>query len=196
MADTSHDPQGNETAEQVTKDCLLIVGPANLEVEVNSNFLSAASQPFRAMFSPEWREDRELNTKNGLLTMTLLDDDGVALKFICAVIHHENHTIPNDVPADTLLRIAIMANKYYCDGALRYASESWLSPAKNAIDDLSVLTAAAYLFNNASAFRRLTKQMILTYKAPFAAANWGEMEDMLNWKLLGGSHDTTNLFHH
>ncbi|KAH7394023.1 hypothetical protein DE146DRAFT_790354 [Phaeosphaeria sp. MPI-PUGE-AT-0046c] len=185
MADTRNDPDEVPEADAVVKDYLLVVGPDTVEIHVNSVFLSAASKPFRAIFAPKWRAGHEVKTTNGVVTIPLPEDDGVALQVICAVIQHENHTILNNLPAHTILRIAIMADKYDCYHALRYASESWLNPAKDVVDDLSILTAAAYLFRNATAFRQLTKKMILMYKGSFAAAAWGGAETLLDWRLLG-----------
>lgn len=187
MADTSSLTQKVANAEGVAKDCILVVGSDKVDIQVNSVFLSAVSQPFRAMFAPEWRTGHAHKTSNGFQMKWLPDDDGTALQLICGVIHHESHAMPNEIPAQTVLRVAIMADKYDCCRALRYASESWLNPKRDVVDDLFILTAAAYLFDNATAFRQLTKKMILTYNGPFAAASWGGVEDMLDWKLLGGS---------
>jgi len=185
MADIVSVQQNTPSDNTLNQDCLLIVGPEMIEIEANSLFLSAASEPFRAMFRPEWRTSDDITTQAGLVAIPLPEDDPTALQLICAVIQHQNHTIPHILPVDTVLSLAVTADKYDCSRALRFASETWLHSDRNAINDLFILAAAAYLLENATAFRNITKKMILLHNGPFAAVSCRDVEAVMDWRMLG-----------
>jgi hypothetical protein len=71
-------------------NCVLIVGQARVRIHANSRFLNDASEPFRAMFGPEWREGNDLRGRADLVEITLPEDDATAVQLLCAVIHHRN----------------------------------------------------------------------------------------------------------
>lgn len=165
--------------------CVLIVGPEKARIHANPLFLSAASEPFRAMFEPEWREGDDLRSRADPAEIRLPEDNATALRLVCAVIHHENDTIPHELPIHTLLDIAVTADKYDCISALKFASESWLCPDRDKASELLVLTAAAYLYRNATAFRKITKKLILIHNGPFAAISCAEVEAVMDWRVFG-----------
>jgi hypothetical protein len=47
-----------------------------------------------------------------------------------------------------------------------------------------LLTAAAYLFRNAQAFKELTKAMILNYSGPYLALSCAEVEFAMTWRVF------------
>lgn len=67
---------------------------------------------------------------------------------------------------------------------LKFASESWLNSDWDTTSDLAVLAAAAYLLGNAAAFRRTTKNMILTHNGPFTAIHCAEVEAVIDWRVI------------
>ena len=168
-------------------DCVLIVGPALVRINANSVFLRAASGPFRAMFKPEWREGDELRARTDPIEIALPEDDAVAMQLLCAVIHHQNDSIPRELPIPTVLAIAVTADKYDCIRALRFASELWLRSRRGEVSDMLVLAAAAYLFENATAFRDITKKIILSHNGPFSAVYRGEAETIMDSRVFGES---------
>jgi hypothetical protein len=166
-------------------DCVLVVGPEMVRIPANSQCLSTASEPFCAMFRPEWREGHDIRNRVKPVDVPLPEDDATALQLLCAVIHHRNDMVPDRLPIHTVLSIAVTAEKYDCIWALRFASESWLRPDRDAIGDLFVLAAAAYLLENAVAFRKITKRMILTHNGSFTAISGAEVKAVINWRTVG-----------
>lgn len=166
-------------------DCVLVVGPEMVRISANSQFLSAASEPFRAMFKQEWREGYDMKSRAEPVDILLPEDDATALQILCAVIHHQNDRIPDRLPIHTVLSIAVTADKYDCIRALRFASESWLQSSRDAIGDLFVLAAAAYLLQNAVAFRKITKQMILTHNRSFLVMSNPQANDEIHLRISG-----------
>jgi hypothetical protein len=167
-------------------DCILTVGPEKVKMRVNSLFLKAASEPFRAMLGPGWKEGNKLRDGADAVEIPLPDDDATAIQLLCAVVHHQNgsDTIPRQLAVRTILNIAMAADKYDCVRALKFASESWLQPSWDRVDDLMVLAAAAYLLENAEAFWEITKKMILNHDGSFTTLNCAEVEDVMDWKVF------------
>jgi hypothetical protein len=139
------------------------------------------------MFKPEWREGYDVRSLVDPVEILLPEDDATAFQLICAVIHHRNDMVPNRLPLRTILSIAITADKYDCIRALRFATESWLSLHQDTIEDSLGLAAAAYLLGNAIAFRKITKQMILTHNGPFTAIPGAEVESVIDWGVFSKS---------
>lgn len=185
MAIVGSTEQNTRNDDALDMDCLLIVGPDEIEIQANSLFLSAASKPFRAIFSPEWRHDDDVEDQDGLVKIPLPEDDPSALRLICAVIQHQNHLIPNSLSANTVLSIAVTADKYDCLRALKFASESWFHVSRIPVQDMFILAAAAFLFDSATAFRRITKEMILCHNGSFADVTSEGVEEIMDWRLLG-----------
>lgn len=168
------------------RDCILVVGPEMMRIPADSQFLTAASEPFRAMLRPEWREGNEMSSRIEPVETTLPEDDATALQLLCSVIHHQNDTVPDELPTYTVLSVAVAADKYDCTRALRFASENWLClDRRDLIEDMVVLTATAYRFGNAAAFRKITKRMILDHDGPFTAIPGAEVLNETDWRVLG-----------
>ena len=91
--------------------------------------------------------------------LLLPEDNADALKIMCAVIHHRNNEVPQTLAAGDVLGVAVTADKYDCVDALKFSSGNWLLPGKNEAGDLMLLTAAAYLFQNAQAFKEITREL-------------------------------------
>ena len=103
---------------------------------------------------------------------------------ICAIIHHKNNMVPETLAADDLLRIAVTADKYDCIDALKFASRNWLQPRENKAGDLMLLTAAAYLFQNAPAFKEITATLILNYGGSYLALSCARVESVMAWSVF------------
>lgn len=75
-------------------------------------------------------------------------------------------------------------DKYDCVNALKFISGNWLRPGKNKARDLMLLTTAAYLFQNAQAFKEITRELILNYDGPYLALSCEEVESAITWKVF------------
>lgn len=117
-------------------------------------------------------------------TVPLPEDDSEALRLVCAVLHHRNEVVPQTLAPADILRVAIAADKYDCVGALTFASGVWLRFRKLEAQDLMLLTAAAYLFRNAEAFKQITKALVLDYDGPYLVLCSEEIESAMTWRVF------------
>ncbi|KAI1830678.1 hypothetical protein DTO027I6_3236 [Penicillium roqueforti] len=149
-------------------DIILVVGPEKLRLRVKSIFLKTASKLPGTILGPDWKENHILVT--GLpVEIILPEENAMALRCICAILHHQNRLLPQVMAVNDVLRIAVAANKFGVVDALTFASEFWLSPVNKGASDLIVLAAAASLFKNAQAFRDITKALVLNYGDSYLA---------------------------
>ncbi|PTB51909.1 hypothetical protein M431DRAFT_522865 [Trichoderma harzianum CBS 226.95] len=165
-------------------DLILIVGPEEAKLHVDSTLLRAASKPFSAMFRPDWKEGHDLLDGDRLTEIPLPEDNAAALKIMCSVIHHKASEVPRTLAAGDVLAVAVAADKYDCVEALIFASDGWLRPFRDEAGNLMLLTAAAYLFQNARAFEEITKALILDYKDPYLTLSCREVESAMPWKVF------------
>jgi hypothetical protein len=163
---------------------ILVVGPEKMKLRVHSLFLQAVSRPFSAMFGPDWKEGHNMLGRDVPVELPLPKDDAVAMKLICAIIHHRNEMVPQTLAARDVLGIAVTADKYDCVSALKFAGGNWLQPRKIEAGDLMLLAAAAYLFQNAQAFKEITKALILNHGGPYLALSCEEVESAMTWKVF------------
>lgn len=165
-------------------DVILVVGPEQAKLRVLSLFLNAASKPFSAMFGPDWKEGQDILDRDGPVEILLPEDNADALKVICAVIHHQNNEVPQDLAAGEILGIAVAADKYDCVDALKFASANWLLPGGKEAKDLMLLAAAAHLFQNAQAFKDITRELVLNHDGPYLALACEEVESAITWRVF------------
>ncbi|QYT00376.1 BTB domain-containing protein [Trichoderma simmonsii] len=183
--ETPNDTQTNTIVEIAPDgDLILIVGPEEAKLHVDSMMLRAASKLFSAMFGPNWKEGRDLLNGDRLTEIPLPEDNAAAMKIICSVIHHQRSEVPRTLAAGDVLAVAVAADKYDCVEALELASDRWLRPSGDEAGNLMLLTAAAYLFQNAQAFKELTKALILDYKDPYLTLSCKEVESAMPWKVF------------
>jgi len=183
MAELSDNKQSTIVEIVADGDVILVVGPEKVKLRVHSLFLMAASRPFTAMLGPEWKEGHDMLGRDGPAEVPLPDDNAAALNLICAIIHHRNKKVPQTLAAGDVLKIAVTADKYQCVDALRFASGNWLRPCKKEAGDLMLLTAAACLFQNAPAFKEITRAIILNYSGPYLALSCEEVESDMTWRV-------------
>ncbi len=165
-------------------DLILVVGPEKARLHVHSMFLRAASEPFSAMFRRHWKEGHDLLNSDGPLELPLPEGNAAAMKIICSIIHHQNSEVPPSLAARDVLAVAVAADEYDFVEALRFASESWLRSSRDEAGDLMLLTAAAYLFENARAFKELTRALILDYNGSYLTLSCKEVESAMTWKVF------------
>lgn len=183
--ETPNDTQTNTIVEIAPEgDLILIVGPEEAKLHVDSTMLRAASKTFSAMFRSEWKEGRDLLESDGPTPIPLPEDNAAALKIMCSVIHHKASEVPRTLAAGDVLAVAVAADKYDCVEALEFASDRWLRPSGDEAGNLMLLTAAAYLFQNARAFEEITKALILDYKDPYLTLSCREVESAMPWKVF------------
>lgn len=164
-------------------DVILVVGPEKIRLRVHSLNLKATSKPFSAMLGPIWKEGRDL-LQDGSVELPLPEDNAKAMEYICATLHHQNKMLPVTMTPLDVLEVAVVADKYDLVDALRFASESWLHARNAKADELMVLTAASYAFQNVQAFRDLTRTLILDYEGSYLSLATERIESAMNWRVF------------
>ncbi|KAK1451085.1 hypothetical protein CCUS01_11263 [Colletotrichum cuscutae] len=183
--ETTSDTQASKVVEIAPGgDLILLAGPEETRLLVCSVALIAVSKPFSAMLGPDWKEGHDMHDHGKPSELHLPEDNAAALKIMCSVIHHKNSEVPRNLAVDDVLAVAVAADKYDCGDALRFASESWLQTSGKSAGDLMLLTAAAYLFQNAQAFKEITRALILDYDGPYLALCWEEAESLMTWRVF------------
>ncbi|KAJ5544098.1 hypothetical protein N7494_005377 [Penicillium frequentans] len=156
-----------------TGDIILVVGPEQLKLRVESLILKAASKSLCTMFRLNWQEDRESLVLGPPVDILLPEENPTALTCICAILHYRIEMVPQIMSPYDVLKVAITADKYGLVGALTFANQSWLSPLNKAASDLIVLAAAASLFQNTQAFKEITKALVLSHRGSYLTL-WSE----------------------
>ncbi|OCL06376.1 hypothetical protein AOQ84DRAFT_343406 [Glonium stellatum] len=165
-------------------DLILVVGPEKARLRVHSLFLKTVSKHFSAMFKPVWKEGHNMIGQDSPVELPLPEDDAATLELICAVIHHQVKLVPQTLSPDKLLKVAIMVDKYDCVDSLNSASASWFRSCKAEAEDLMRVAAAAYLFNNAQAFKESTKALILNYGGSYLALPYEDIKSIIPWRIF------------
>ena len=184
MEDLRDNKQGRIVEIVADGDVILVIGPEKVKLRVHSLFLKAASTPFSAMLGPDWKEGHDMLGRDRPVELPLPEGNAAALRIICAIIHHRNELVPRNLAAGDVFRIAVTADEYDCVNALEFASGSWLQPGEKTATDLMLLTAAAFLFENASAFKEVTKALILNHNGSYLALPCEEVESAMAWRIF------------
>ncbi|KAI2478267.1 hypothetical protein Ptr902_10462 [Pyrenophora tritici-repentis] len=116
--------------------------------------------------------------------ISLPEDNAASMRLICAIIHHQNQHVPDNLSARNILGVAVAADKYGCVPTLKFASGHWFCGRNEEASDLVVLAAAAYLLRNEKAFREIAKTMILTHNSPYYKLCSVEVESVMDWKVF------------
>ncbi|KAH7009109.1 uncharacterized protein B0I36DRAFT_342942 [Microdochium trichocladiopsis] len=130
-----------------TGDLILLLGPHQAPLKVQSRCLRTASKP---------------------KPVDLSDDDFGAMHTVCCVIHHRNDLLtPTLDPAD-LLRVAIVVDKYDLSVAMKFALAQWLK-LRDDMDmiQLGFMLAAAYRLRHEELFEETTLALIIRCDASY-----------------------------
>jgi hypothetical protein len=165
-----------------TGDVFLVIGPEKLKLRVQSLILKATSKPFAAMLGPNWTKDREQSCQEKPMEILLPEDNAASLKYICAVTHSRSQMIPEDLSAQDILDIAIVADKYDFVDALEMANRSWLRICEKNEAGNMALMAAAYVLRNAQAFRQASKALVMDYAGSYLDIYTEKIEEMMDWR--------------
>lgn len=127
-------------------DTILVIGPDEVRLCVQSCLLQAASKVFKAMFGPHFKEGQRSDLNGSKKEVPMPEDDAGAMSVICAVIHYRNDIVPEQFTSRGVLEIAVVADKYDCKVALQHAARHWLDPQNvMSLKEQMELMTAAYL---------------------------------------------------
>jgi hypothetical protein len=156
--------QAQVTNNYLDGDVILIIGVEKLRLRVDSQSLRSASKVFTAMFGPDWREGKRMSAEE-LTEIELPENDTNAMLRVCYILHEREDLVPEYLPTEEVLQIAIVADKYDLSDALKYASLDWLLPrtlwSLTSMSETGQLMAAAFLFDDTAMFMLHSKSLIL-----------------------------------
>ncbi|KAJ4129015.1 hypothetical protein NW768_007544 [Fusarium equiseti] len=184
MENTTDKEQNRDVDIAPDGDLILVVGPEQTKLRVSSALLMAASKPFSVMLGKNWKEGHDMRSRDEPYHLSMPEDDAAALRVICCIIHYQNDKIPQTFPAIEVLEVAIAADKYDMVNAMKFASDTWLRVPGKDTEILITLAAAAYLLENAQAFRNITKALVINCLGPYTALENHEVQAVLPWRLL------------
>jgi hypothetical protein len=167
-----------------TGDVFLVIGPEKLKLCVQSLILKATSKPFAAMLGSNWTKGHEQPSPEKPMEITLPEDNAVSLKYICAITHSRSQMIPEDLSAQDILDIAIVADKYDLVDALEMANRSWLRMCEKDEAGNMALLAAAYVFRNAQFFRQTSKALVMDYAGSYLDIYTEKIEEIMDWRVV------------
>ena len=155
-------------------DIILAVGPTGAHrITVSSKILCLASGVFKAMMKPRFREGLSLRSAENPtaepVVIVLPDDNPLATLTLCQLLHFQTDMVESYPDATKLLALAIFCDKYNCAGAIRYATETWLTMLVDSADvsSLKQLLIATNLLDSAVMFGRVTYRLLLKWTGSF-----------------------------
>ena len=148
-------------------EVILVVGkPEPCRIRVSPKVLSLASDVFKAMFSPRFREGSSLRTAENStaepVIITLPEDDQAAMLSLCQLLHYQIDIMDIHPDLKMLLALATICDKYNCVCAVRCAAHIWLIPLVDSADpeSLNDLLVTSYLFGCSELFTQVTYKLL------------------------------------
>ena len=138
------DPEGDAT--------LIINRSGGTEqYRISSRVLSLASPVFSKMFGPNFKEGIEIRSGDHPC-INLKEDDPKAMAIILRILHHKCANVPLTMDPKPLAILALHADKYDCNEALRPWILHWCSdPGRvSSREQLGYMLLAAYMFRSPS----------------------------------------------
>ncbi|KAL5324952.1 hypothetical protein ACEPPN_006073 [Leptodophora sp. 'Broadleaf-Isolate-01'] len=115
----------------------------------------------------------------------LPEDDAEAMTIICAVIHHRNDIVPEEMSSSEVLRLSVVADKYDCKVALKHAAHCWLDH-RNVVSlkgQMELMTAS-YLLDQAQAFSAITYTMMMEHAGSYLPFAQDQIDVGVPWEVF------------
>ena len=133
-----------------------------------SVILSHASDVFKTLLQPGFKEGNQERSSKNPLSLDLPEDDGMTMETLVKVLHFcptqstsEGESTKNIVPSD-LVKLAILTDKYLCTSVIYFMCDSLIIGHITSADikTMDCLTHVAYLTENASGFLTITAKLL------------------------------------
>jgi hypothetical protein len=125
------------------------------------------------MFKPSFHEGQRL-LREDCPEFELEDDDAQLMGVLLSILHYRGNPSNYTMNAEELARLSILCDKYDCTGP-------WVHGYRHAMEvghptyELGFLILAAYMFNDPTEFKAISRKAILRL-APKFSAEWEKEE--------------------
>ena len=129
------------------------------------------------MFKPSFHEGQRLLHED-CPEFELEDDDAQLMGVLLSILHYRGNPSNYTMNAEELARLSILCDKYDCTGALGPWIPAWFRHAMgvgNPTYELGFLILAAYMFNDPTEFKAISRKAILRLTPKFSA-EWEKEE--------------------
>lgn len=148
----------------------MVAGPEKKRIKVSSHILRNASRNYNTYIGARFSEDQDLGDDTPKEVYMPIEN-ATALEIICNVIHHRNEAVPVHLPPEKVFEVMGVAERLVCTESLMFISTLWLEPGDlTGIKELSYLMVSAFMVDDARAFSKITRAMILHVKNSFLTA--------------------------
>ncbi|KAK4570320.1 hypothetical protein LTR86_002400 [Recurvomyces mirabilis] len=130
-------------------------------LQVNSTIMSYASEVFKALLSPRFKEGSAL-AANASAEVALPEDNGRILRHICMIFHHRLDALPITMSVADLIVFAQLCDKYHCTTAVRMHVGPWIGRQMDHAmhDDRLLLREAAILLRHDRMVKKVSSQLV------------------------------------
>ncbi|KAK4690999.1 hypothetical protein P7C71_g5912, partial [Lecanoromycetidae sp. Uapishka_2] len=189
MADTAQIPVRPREDVDPEGDLVLLVGPDEVGIRVNSKVLSRASPVFAAMLGPRFAEGRALQylAPAEFSSIPLPEDDVDAMIRLCRAFHFKLSINEELVTFDFCLKLASLCDKYDASIALGSWSEVWMKPFRDSFNGDTSYFGGLYIarsFNNHRVFWLITRNIMCNLSAESVKLPDSFPKDMLPDRLV------------
>jgi hypothetical protein len=129
------------------------------------------------MFKPSFHEGQRL-LREDCPEFELEDDDAQLMGVLLSILHYRGNPSNYTMNAEELARLSILCDKYDCTGALGPWIPAWFRHAMGVghpTYELGFLILAAYMFNDPTEFKAISRKAILRLILKFSA-EWEKEE--------------------
>jgi len=132
--------------------------------QVASQVLWSASRVFRRMFGPESQFKEAVDVRRaergyGPAVIPLYDEPEV-LELIFNTLHHHNDKLPDTIPFERMVEIAVICDKYELQCALRFVAEMWSRPLWSIDAGYEDWLLISWVFGYEDKFTQVSKELI------------------------------------
>ncbi|KAK1757206.1 hypothetical protein QBC47DRAFT_342317, partial [Echria macrotheca] len=158
------------TAIAAEGDVTLIIGQEQTRYRVSSGVLKQCSPVFASMLSESFSEGKHL-ADTGSIEIKLPEDNHDAARIMLMVFHGRNGELPLTLNPVVIFEVAILADKYDCLSAMRFAGHLWCVADELMTEyDISarwLVAIAACILEDEEAFARRTADLILNHSGTY-----------------------------
>jgi len=136
-----------------------------MRIRVSSKILSVASKVFAAMLGERFVEGQQLSVASPP-QIELPEDDADSMWLMCRLLHHQVR-VKEEQTSTTLVKLAVLADKYDCLQSLGFllksSAEIGLKAGSWEPKELVEILIVSYVLDDSSMFKEVSTSLVLVY---------------------------------